>query len=174
MQDFQLLLSGGSADITLSRLQSIITFNHTHGGSRGVCDRFEKYVWYQVLEKHTFSTLPKLLYFLLSLSLSLAFRSSTSHIFLSHLASLSFSAPHPLFYLSSPSFCLLLLTTPTLSLSLSLSLSYVFTSSSRMFWRVVSHMNNTQKQQLLYFATGSAALPASIDTSNRGPSKPAS
>ena len=44
LQDFQLLLSGGSADITISRLKSIITFNHTHGGSRSVCDRFEKYV----------------------------------------------------------------------------------------------------------------------------------
>lgn len=33
----------------------------------------------------------------------------------------------------------------------------------RMFWRVVSHMNNTQRQQLLYFATGSASLPVSSD-----------
>ena len=174
MQDFQLLLSGGSADITLSRLQSIITFNHTHGGSRGVCDRFEKYVWYQVLEKHTFSTLPKLLYFLLSLSLSLS-RFPILHLthfslpscFLVLLCSTSPFLSVLFFILSSP---------PHYShpLSLSLSLSYFFTSSSRMFWRVVSHMNNTQKQQLLYFATGSAALPASIDTSNRGPSKPAS
>lgn len=34
---------------------------------------------------------------------------------------------------------------------------------SRMFWRVVSHMNNNQRQQLLYFATGSASLPATND-----------
>lgn len=80
-EDFQLLLSGGSADITISRLKSIIRFNHTHGSSRMVCDRFEK-----------------------------------------------------------------------------------------MFWRVVSHMTNTQRQQLLYFATGSAALPASVDTTTRAPS----
>ncbi len=32
-----------------------------------------------------------------------------------------------------------------------------------MFWRVVGHMNNTQRQQLLYFATGSASLPSSSD-----------
>ena len=36
-----------------------------------------------------------------------------------------------------------------------------------MFWRVVSHMTNTQRQQLLYFATGSFTLPASADTHNR-------
>ena len=35
--------------------------------------------------------------------------------------------------------------------------------SHRMFWRVVGHMNNTQRQQLLYFATGSASLPSSSD-----------
>ena len=44
-------------------------------------------------------------------------------------------------------------------------------SSSRMFWRIVSHMTNTQRQQLLYFATGSAALPASVDSSSRVPSE---
>jgi len=38
---------------------------------------------------------------------------------------------------------------------------------SRMFWRVVSQMNNIQRQQLLYFATGSAALPATLDTNTR-------
>ena len=37
----------------------------------------------------------------------------------------------------------------------------------RMFWRVVSQMNNIQRQQLLYFATGSAALPATLDTNTR-------
>ena len=77
-EDFQLLLSGGSADITLSRLKSVIRFNHTHGSPGNICDRFEK-----------------------------------------------------------------------------------------MFWRVVSHMNNTQRQQLLYFATGSATLPAATDTTDR-------
>ena len=42
IQDFQLLLSGGSASISLSRLKSVIRFNHTHGSSPTVCDRFEK------------------------------------------------------------------------------------------------------------------------------------
>jgi len=42
LQDFQLLLSGGSADITLSRLKSVIRFNHSHGSSGNICDRFEK------------------------------------------------------------------------------------------------------------------------------------
>jgi len=32
-----------------------------------------------------------------------------------------------------------------------------------MFWRVVRNMDNTQRQQLLYFATGSASLPATSD-----------
>ena len=32
-------------------------------------------------------------------------------------------------------------------------------------------MNNIQRQQLLYFATGSAALPATIDTTTRGPNE---
>lgn len=41
-QDFQLLLSGGSADINISRLKSVIHFNHTHGNSTTICDRFEK------------------------------------------------------------------------------------------------------------------------------------
>ena len=40
---------------------------------------------------------------------------------------------------------------------------------SRMFWRVVSHMTNAQRQQLLYFATGSATLPASADANTRNP-----
>ena len=40
---------------------------------------------------------------------------------------------------------------------------------SRMFWRVVSHMSNAQRQQLLYFATGSATLPASADSTTRNP-----
>ena len=40
---------------------------------------------------------------------------------------------------------------------------------SRMFWRVVSHMTNAQRQQLLYFATGSATLPASADPNTRNP-----
>jgi len=79
-EDFQLLLSGGSADITLSRLKSVIRFNHSHGSSGNICDRFEK-----------------------------------------------------------------------------------------MFWRVVGHMNNTQRQQLLYFATGSATLPVACDTPDRVP-----
>lgn len=43
IQDFQLLLSGGSADINISRLKSVIHFNHTHGNSTTICDRFEKY-----------------------------------------------------------------------------------------------------------------------------------
>jgi E3 ubiquitin-protein ligase EDD1 len=79
-EDFQLLLSGGSANITLSRLKSVIRFNHTHGNTHSVCDRFEK-----------------------------------------------------------------------------------------MFWRVVSHMTNTQRQELLYFATGSGALPTDTDTTARTP-----
>lgn len=40
---------------------------------------------------------------------------------------------------------------------------------TRMFWRVVGHMNNTQRQQLLYFATGSATLPVACDTPDRVP-----
>ena len=32
-----------------------------------------------------------------------------------------------------------------------------------MFWKVVSNMNNKQRQQLLYFATGSAGLPANSE-----------
>jgi E3 ubiquitin-protein ligase EDD1 len=73
-EDFQLLLSGDSTSISLNRLKAVMKFNHTHGCSTQVCDRFEK-----------------------------------------------------------------------------------------MFWRVVSHMNNTQRQQLLYFATGSASLPIPTD-----------
>ena len=34
----------------------------------------------------------------------------------------------------------------------------------RMFWKVVSHMNNKQRQLLLYFATGSAGIPATSET----------
>ncbi|CAI8007414.1 E3 ubiquitin-protein ligase UBR5 [Geodia barretti] len=79
-EDFQLLLSGGSASISLSRLKSVIRFNHTHGSSPTVCDRFEK-----------------------------------------------------------------------------------------MFWRVVSHMTNTQRQELLYFATGSGALPSSSESNDQNP-----
>jgi hypothetical protein len=44
-EDFQLLLSGGSASISLSRLKSVMRFNHTHGSSPTVCDRFEKMFW---------------------------------------------------------------------------------------------------------------------------------
>lgn len=52
--------------------------------------------------------------------------------------------------------------------SLSHHSSFLLSSSfTRMFWRVVSHMNNTQRQQLLYFATGSATLPAATDTTDR-------
>ncbi len=41
-EDFQLLLSGDSASISLQRLKSVMKFNHTHGRSQGICDRFEK------------------------------------------------------------------------------------------------------------------------------------
>ena len=41
-QDFQLLLAGDSANISLSRLKSVIKFNHTHGRPSHICERFEK------------------------------------------------------------------------------------------------------------------------------------
>ena len=77
----------------------------------------------------------------------------------------SFSFLFPSFF--PPSFFSLLLSFP--SFLITLPLSYLFSPSSftRMFWRVVSHMNNTQRQQLLYFATGSATLPAATDTTDR-------
>ena len=111
LQDFQLLLSGGSADITLSRLKSVIRFNHAHGSSATVCDRFEKYA--------------KLL---------------TS----------SYTVESP---------CIIVITACII----------MPPPTVRMFWRVVSHMTNSQRQQLLYFATGSAALPVSTDTTDRAP-----
>ena len=41
-QDFQLLLAGDSANISLNRLKSVIKFNHTHGRPSHICERFEK------------------------------------------------------------------------------------------------------------------------------------
>ena len=40
-----------------------------------------------------------------------------------------------------------------------LSCFCLFPVYGRMFWKVVGQMNNSQRQQLLYFATGSSALP---------------
>ena len=40
----------------------------------------------------------------------------------------------------------------------------------KMFWQILSHMTNTKRQQLVHFATGSVALPASVDSTSRVPS----
>lgn len=40
-----------------------------------------------------------------------------------------------------------------------------FETFKTWFWQIVAKMNTTQRQQLLYFATGSGALPAQGDTS---------
>ena len=45
--------------------------------------------------------------------------------------------------------------------------SYIsIVSFIRWFWRIVAKLNVTQRQQLLYFATGSAALPTPGDISH--------
>ena len=101
-------------------------------------------------------------FFLLSL-----FTASSLFLFPFSLLSLSLSLSPPL---SLPSFLPSFLPSSSPFPSHTIPFSHPsFSPSSftRMFWRVVSHMNNTQRQQLLYFATGSATLPAATDTTDR-------
>ena len=42
LQDFQLLLSGGSENITMSMLKSCFRFQHSHSGSKNIVQRFER------------------------------------------------------------------------------------------------------------------------------------
>jgi E3 ubiquitin-protein ligase EDD1 len=61
-EDFQLLLSGGCENISLSKLKSCVRFHHSHSGSKNISQRFEKMFW-KVISQMTNSQRQQLLYF---------------------------------------------------------------------------------------------------------------
>ena len=100
-----MLLAGGIANVSLSRLKSVITFNNSHSVGKEAFEQFKTYE-----QRHQFSCICR----------------------------------------SNDVLCV-----------------------ASWFWQIVAKMNTTQRQQLLYFATGSGALPAqgdaSVDPTTQGP-----
>ena len=41
-QDFQLLLSGGTTDVDMTRLRSVLSFTNSNGCSTDILDRFKR------------------------------------------------------------------------------------------------------------------------------------
>ena len=42
LQDFQLLVSGGTTDVDINRLRSVISFSNSNGCSTDILDRFKR------------------------------------------------------------------------------------------------------------------------------------
>lgn len=61
-EDFQLLLSGGTTDVDINRLRSVMTFSNSNGCSTDILDRFKRWFW-SIVQKMTPFQRQQLLYF---------------------------------------------------------------------------------------------------------------
>ncbi|XP_022781948.1 uncharacterized protein LOC111322968 [Stylophora pistillata] len=61
-EDFQLLLSGGTTDVDINRLRSVMTFSNSNGCSTDILDRFKRWFW-SIVQKMTPLQRQQLLYF---------------------------------------------------------------------------------------------------------------
>ncbi|XP_015768582.1 PREDICTED: E3 ubiquitin-protein ligase UBR5-like [Acropora digitifera] len=61
-EDFQLLLSGGTTDVDINRLRSVISFSNSNGCSSDILNRFKRWFW-SIVQKMTPLQRQQLLYF---------------------------------------------------------------------------------------------------------------
>ncbi|XP_048584846.1 uncharacterized protein LOC5508594 isoform X2 [Nematostella vectensis] len=61
-EDFQLLVSGGTTDIDMNKLRSVITFTNSNGCSKDILERFKRWFW-SIVQKMTPLQRQQLLYF---------------------------------------------------------------------------------------------------------------
>lgn len=61
-EDFQLLVSGGTTDVDINRLRSVISFSNSNGCSIDILDRFKRWFW-SIVHKMTPLQRQQLLYF---------------------------------------------------------------------------------------------------------------